>query len=162
VSLGVSARQSLTTKRTKGTKRSLLVPLVRLVVMFMDRIPDEIDAGARAVIDSSFAMHSTLGPGLLEKVYEVCLAHEIAKRGLVAARQVSLPVVYDNLRMDTGLRLDLLVGGCVIVEIKAVDSRVPIHTAQMLTYLRLSGLWLGLLINFNVRLIKDRIKRIAL
>ena len=114
------------------------------------------------MVDASFAVHSGLGPGLLESVYEACLAYEISKRGLAAARQVALPIVYNGIKLDGGLRLDLLVSSCVIVEIKAIESMAAIHTAQMLTYLKLSGLRLGLLINFNVRLIKDGIKRIAL
>jgi GxxExxY protein len=128
----------------------------------LDRIPLETDIAAQAVVDASFVVHSRLGPGLLESVYEVCVAYEIAKKGFGAARRVTLPFVYDSVRIDTGLRLDLLVSKCVIVEIKSVESLAPIHTAQMLTYLKLSGLRLGLLINFNVRLIKNGIKRIAL
>jgi len=107
-------------------------------------------------------VHSTLGPGLLESVYEVCLLHELQKRGLKAERQVSLPVVYDGLRLDSGLRLDLVVDNLVVVELRAVDMLLPVHKAQMLTYLKLSGHRLGLLVNFNSVLIKDGIHRIAL
>jgi GxxExxY protein len=107
-------------------------------------------------------VHTTLGPGLLESVYEVCLLHELQKRGLKAERQVLLPVVYDGLRLDSGLRLDLVVENRVVVELKAVDTLLPVHKAQMLTYLKLSGHRLGLLINFNSILIKDGIHRIAL
>ena len=107
-------------------------------------------------------MHKALGPGLLESVYEVCLLHELNKRGVKVERQVSLPVVYDNLRLDAGLRLDLVVEKRVIVELKAVEVLLPVHTAQLLTYLKLSGYRLGLLVNFNSATIKHGIKRIAL
>ncbi len=107
-------------------------------------------------------MHSALGPGLLESVYEVCLLHELQKRTLKAERQVLLPVVYDNLRLDAGLRLDLLVEDRVVVELKAVETLLPVHKAQVLTYLKLSGYRLGLLVNFNTALIKQGIQRIAL
>ena len=107
-------------------------------------------------------MHTTLVPGLLERIYEVCLLHEIQKRGLEVERQVLLPVVYDGLRLDSGLRLDLVVENRVVVELKVVDMLLPVHKAQMLTYLKLSGHRLGLLINFNSILIKDGIHRIAL
>ena len=122
----------------------------------------EIDRVANAIVDASFAVHTKLGPGLLESVYERCLAYEVAKRGFEVARQVEQSVIYDNLRFDNALRLDLVVNGCVIVELKAVEVLAPIHTAQLLTYLKLSGLGLGLLINCNVPLIKDGIKRVAL
>jgi GxxExxY protein len=122
----------------------------------------QIDRVANAVVDASFTVHRRLGPGLLESVYERCLAYEVGKRGFEVARQVEQPVVYDNVRFDSALRLDLVVNGLVIVELKAVEALAPIHTAQMLTYLKLSGLHLGLLINFNVPVIKDGIKRVAL
>lgn len=107
-------------------------------------------------------MHTTLGPGLLESVYEICLLHELQKRGLKVERQVLLPVVYDGLRLDSGLRLDLVVENRVVVELKAVDMLFPVHKAQVLTYLKLSGHRLGLLINFNSVLIKDGIQRLVL
>jgi GxxExxY protein len=107
-------------------------------------------------------MHSVLGPGLLESVYEVCLAHELSKREIVVARQVSLPVIYDGIRLDADLRLDLLVDGRLIIELKTVEQLLPIHSAQVLTYLKVTGHRLGLLINFNVPLIKDGIKRVIL
>jgi GxxExxY protein len=114
------------------------------------------------VVDAAFAVHTRLGPGLLENVYEICLAYEIGKRGITAARQVTLPITYRGIRLEPQLRLDLVVGDCVVVEVKATDTLAPVHTAQMLTYLKLSGMRLGLLINFNVGAIKDGIKRIAL
>ena len=125
-------------------------------------IPKETDKVASKIVDAAFAVHTSLGPGLLESVYEVCLLHELNKRGLKVERQVSLPVVYDDLRLDAGLRLDLVVENRVVVELKAVDMLLPVHKAQVLTYLRLSGHRLGLLVNFNSVLIKDGIHRIAL
>jgi len=125
-------------------------------------IPPETELIAKAVVDCSFRVHSNLGPGLLESVYEVCLAHEFHKAGIPFEKQCSLPVVYDGIRLDAGLRLDFLVGGTVIVELKAVESLLPIHQAQLLTYLKLTRHRLGLLINFNVPLIKDGIRRVVL
>jgi len=125
-------------------------------------IPEELDRIAKLVVDAAFAVHSKLGPALLESVYEVCLAHEVGKRGEIAARQVALPIEYDGIRLDAGLRLDMLVGRCLVVEIKAVEMLLAVHEAQLLTYLKLTGHRLGLLINFNVPLIRDGIKRIAL
>lgn len=98
----------------------------------------------------------------MESVYEVCLCHELNKRAIPFERQSSLPVLYEGLRLDAGLRLDIVVAGCVIVELKAVEQILPVHKAQMLTYLKLSGIRLGLLINFNVPAIKDGIQRIIL
>lgn len=121
-----------------------------------------VDKVAKAVVDSAFRVHTELGPGLLENVYEVCLAHELRSRGLAVERQVALPVIYHGLQVEAGLRLDLIVAETVIVEVKAVESLLPVHKAQVLTYLKLSGRSLGLLINFNVPLIKDGIKRIIL
>ena len=125
-------------------------------------IPEELDRIASLVVDAAFTVHSKLGPGLLESVYEVCLAHEIEKRGLVVKRQVAVAVEYDGIHVDAGFRLDLLVENCLIVEIKAVEKLLPVHKAQVLTYLKLTGHRLGLLINFNVPLIREGIKRIAL
>ena len=125
-------------------------------------IPLETDEVAKHAVDSAFAVPRTLGPGLLESVYEVCLAHELTKRGLKIERQVMLPVVYDEIRLDAGLRLDMVVEDCLVVELKAIESLLPIHKAQLLTYLKLSGYRLGLLINFNVLLIKDGIQRVIL
>lgn len=103
-----------------------------------------------------------MGAGLLESVYETCLEYELTKRGLTVDRQLALPVIYENVQLDAGFRLDLLVNRCVIVELKAVAELLPIHTAQLMTYLKLSQHRLGLLINFNTPLIRDGIKRIAL
>ena len=125
-------------------------------------IPVAVERVAKQVVDASFTVHSALGAGLLESVYEVCLAYELTKRGLKAERQLALPVVYDNVHLEAGFRLDLVVERCVVVELKAVDTLLPVHTAQLLTYLKLSKYRLGFLINFNVPLIKDGIKRLAL
>jgi len=125
-------------------------------------IPAQVERAATQIVDAAFAVHTTLGPGLLESVYEACLTHELAKRGLKVERQVVLPVIYDGVRVDAGLRLDLVVEESVIVELKAVHDLLPIHQAQLLTYLKLSGRRLGLLINFNTVLIRDGIKRVVL
>lgn len=125
-------------------------------------IPQETDAVASNIVDAAYAVHTTLGPGLFESVYELCLLHELKKRGLKVERQVSLPVVYDGLQLDAGLRLDLVLENRLVVELKAVENLLPIHAAQVLTYLKLSGYRLALLINFNSALIKRGIRRIAL
>jgi GxxExxY protein len=122
----------------------------------------EVDRVAKLVVDATFSVHSKLGPGLLESVYEVCLAHELSKRHLKFARQVPFPILYDDVRIEAGLRLDLVVEDSIIIELKAIEESHPVHQAQLLTYLKLSRKRLGFLINFNVPLIKDGIKRIAL
>lgn len=125
-------------------------------------VPARTDRIAKATIDAAFAVHRTLGPGLLESVYEHCLAYELTSRQLRFARQQALPVVYGDLRLEAGYRTDLIVENEVIVEVKAVEALAPVHTAQLLTYLKLSGLRLGLLINFDVTLLKQGLKRIVL
>lgn len=117
---------------------------------------------ARQVVDSAFAVHSTLGPGLLESVYEECLAVELADRKIPVARQVLVPVRYRQRTLDAGFRMDMVVGTKVVVELKAVEKLIPLHEAQLLTYLKLGGMRLGLLINFNVPRIKDGIRRLIL
>jgi GxxExxY protein len=121
-----------------------------------------VDLLAKQVVDAAFRVHSTLGPGLLESVYEICLAHELSKRGLKFQTQVAFPIIYDGVRLDAGLRIDLVVENQLIVEIKAVETMPPVFEAQLLTYLKLTQLRLGILINFNVSKIKDGIKRIIL
>jgi GxxExxY protein len=111
------------------------------------------------IVDAAMKIHSALGPGLLESAYEGCLLYELRKRGLNAVSQVPLPVVYDGVQIDVGYRIDLLVEDCVIVELKSIESLLPIHEAQLLTYLKLSGKKVGLLMNFNVTHLKDGIKR---
>ncbi len=121
---------------------------------------EQIERVAAQIVDAAFNVHSALGPGLLESVYETCLEYELKKRGLKVRRQLAVPLVYDGQELDADLRLDLLVADCVIVENKAVEKMVPLFDAQVLTYLKLTGHRLALLINFNVPLIKDGIKRI--
>ncbi len=116
---------------------------------------------AAQVLDAAFTVHRKLGPGLLESVYEACMCHELTKRGIPFKSQLALPVVYDGIQIDAGLRLDLLVDDEVIVELKAVTNMMPLFEAQLLTYLKLRGKRLGLLINFNVPLLKDGLKRIV-
>jgi GxxExxY protein len=125
-------------------------------------ISAETDKVASKIVDAAFAVHTALGPGLLEGVYEACLLHELRNRNLKVERQVCLPVVYEGLRLNTGLRLDMVVDKRVLVELKAVEMLLPVHRAQVLTYLKLSGYRLGLLVNFNSVLIKQGIRRIAL
>jgi GxxExxY protein len=115
-----------------------------------------------AVVDAAMKVHSALGPGLLESAYAVCLTHEPVKRGLKVNCEVPLPVVYDGVRLEAGYRLDMLVEDTVIVELKAVEALAPIHQAQLLSYLKLSGKPIGLLINFHTLHLKDGIKRFVL
>jgi GxxExxY protein len=112
------------------------------------------------VIDAGLKVHKALGPGLLESAYEHCLAFELQKRGLRVRRQVILPIVYEGEQIDAGYRLDLVIDEAIIVEIKAVDALTRVHEAQVLTYLKLSGLRLGFLLNFNVALFKQGIRRL--
>ncbi len=116
---------------------------------------------AREIVDSAFRVHTTLGPGLLESVYEAVLSHELVRRGLRVARQQPIPIIYDDLRIEAGFRADLIVEDKIIVEIKSIEAIAPVHRKQLTTYLRLADKRLGLLINFNVALIKDGIVRIV-
>ena len=113
----------------------------------------------KSIVNAAFNIHKSLGPGLLEKIYEVCMAHELRKAGHYVQRQIDIPIVYDGIEFDEGLRLDILVDGLVVVELKAVEIMNPVWTAQIISHLKLTGLNLGYLINFNVPLIKDGIKR---
>jgi GxxExxY protein len=126
------------------------------------RLDDGTEILAREIVDSAYRVHSALGPGLLESAYEACLRHELAKRGRHVDAQVSVPVSYDDLTLEVGFRLDLLVDNACVIEVKAAEQLLPVHRAQVLTYLKLTGARLGFLINFNVPMIKDGIKRIAL
>jgi GxxExxY protein len=119
------------------------------------------NAVAQQIVDAADRVHTTLGPGLLESVYETALAYELEKRGLRISRQLVIPVVYEAVRIHTGFHADLLVEYTVIVEIKALESIAPVHKKQLLTYLKLADKRLGLLINFNVALIRDGITRIV-
>jgi GxxExxY protein len=111
------------------------------------------------IIGASIQVHSTLGPGLLESAYVACLAYELEKKGLVVEQQKPVPLVYEAVKLECGYRMDLLVERSVVVEVKSVDALAPIHEAQTLSYLRLSGCKLALLINFNVTVLKDGIRR---
>ena len=117
---------------------------------------------AEKIVDAAFTVHEILGPGLLERVYEVCFCHELSKRGLYSQRQVNLPITYDGMIFDEGLRLDVLVEDLIICELKAVDEMNAVWKAQILSHLKLTGKRLGFLINFNVPLIKSGINRIIL
>ncbi len=119
----------------------------------------DIEKIGAIIIDSAIKVHQSLGPGLLESAYQVCLAHELTKRGLKVACEVPLPVVYDGITIETAYRIDMLVEDRVIIENKAVDRLTPVHEAQLMTYLRLKGCWLGYLLNWNVQLMKHGIVR---
>jgi len=114
---------------------------------------------AKKIVDAAYAVHKKLGPGLLEKVYEVCFCHELSKRGLKHQRQVDVPIVYDGLSFDEGLCLDVLIENSIICELKAVEQMNPVWEAQILSHLKLTGKRLGFLINFNVSVIRNGIKR---
>ena len=117
---------------------------------------------AERIVDAAYTVHRALGPGLLERVYEACLCHELSKRDLQYQRQVDIPIAYDGMIFDEGLRLDVLVEDLVICELKAVDEMHPVWKAQIISHLKLTGKRLGFLINFNVPLIKNGIKRIII
>lgn len=121
----------------------------------------EFDSLSNQVIGCALEVHRELGPGLLESAYEACLVHELSVVGLPFTVQQAMPVAYKGLRLDCGYRTDIIVAGQLIVEIKSVDKLMPIHQAQLLTYLKLSGIRTGLLINFNSVLLKDGIKRLV-
>lgn len=138
---------------TKGTKKDK---------MDFDSVDEQLDGIASQVVDSAFKIHKNFGAGLLESAYEACLIHELKKRGLKVESQVPVPIVYEGVDIEVGFRIDLLIENRLIVELKAVEAILPIHEAQILTYLKVTGNRLGLLINFNVPLIKKGIKRIIL
>jgi GxxExxY protein len=122
----------------------------------------EFEEISREVIGAAIEVHRALGPGLLESAYEHCLCHELKLRGINHERQVPVPVFYKGLELDCAYRLDLVVDRQLVVEIKAVDSVLPVHTAQLLTYLKLTGIRIGLLMNFHVNTLRDGIKRVVL
>jgi GxxExxY protein len=127
-----------------------------------EKTSEKEEIAATATVDAAFSVHNKLGPGLLERVYEVCFCHELTKKGLSFQQQVDIPIEYDGVKLDGGLRLDVIVEGLVICEIKAVDEMNPVYKAQLLTYLKLTGKRLGFLINFNVPILKNGIKRFIL
>ena len=123
---------------------------------------DPVNQLSGQVVDAALVVHSALGPGLLESAYEACLVRELTDRGIKVERQVPVPVVFKGDKLDVGFRLDLLVDDRVIVELKAVNRFMPIHKAQVMTYLKLTGLKVGLLLNFNVTSMRYGMKRVVL
>ena len=138
------------TQRTPGTHKE------------HEPLPESTERVGRGIIGAAIAVHRALGPGLLESAYEICLTHELERRGYAVFRQMALPVVYEDVKLEAGYRVDLMVDSVVVVEVKSVDALAPVHEAQLLTYLRLSGRRLGFLINFDVVLLKQGIKRMIL
>jgi GxxExxY protein len=122
---------------------------------------NKANALSNEIIGAAIELHRELGPGLLESAYEECLCYELGLRGISSERQVSLPVEYKGLKLDCGYRIDLLVDDLIIIELKSVTKIEPVYEAQLLTYLRFKGAWLGMIINFNVPLLKNGIKRIV-
>jgi GxxExxY protein len=125
------------------------------------QITPQINQITRQIIGAAMRVHTALGPGLLESAYRACLIHELRKQGFKVASEVGLPVIYLGEKIDLGYRIDLIVADCVIVEIKCVEAINPVHKAQLLSYMRLSGRQIGLLINFHVEHLKDGIKRMV-
>lgn len=121
----------------------------------------DINDSSGAVVDAAMKVHTVLGPGLLEGAYEACLVHELRKRGHLVMQQLALPVLYDGTCIDLGYRIDLLVNGAVVVEVKAVGKLAPVHSAQLLSYVKLGGYKVGLVINFNVAHLRDGIRRVV-
>ena len=130
--------------------------------MEFEKTSEREEMVAAKIVDAAYSVHKALGPGLLEKIYEVCFCHELTKRGLSYQRQVDIPIEYAGIVFDEGLRLDVIVEDLIICEIKAADKINPVYEAQLLSYLRLTGKRIGFLINFNVPVIKNGIKRIIL
>lgn len=130
--------------------------------MDFQEITEREELVAGKIVDAAYKVHRALGPGLLEKVYELCFCHELTKSGLSYKTQVDVPIKYDGIELNEGLRLDVLVEDLVICELKAVDEMNPVYMAQVLSYLKLTDKRLGFLINFNVPVIKNGIKRVIL
>ena len=124
-------------------------------------ISPDVERIGKVVLDAAFRVHTALGPGLLESVYRTAMRHVIETKGLLAETEVKLPILFEGIKLESGLRLDMLVDKCVIAELKSVEKMNPVYEAQLLTYLRLSGVRLGFLINFNMPHLKDAIKRIV-
>jgi GxxExxY protein len=143
---------SINHKDTKDTK----------TMKVFEPLPPETEALAKQTVDAAMKVHRALGPGLLESVYEKCLAHELHARQIRVQRQVSIPIVYEGLRLEAGLRLDMFVDNQLVVEIKAVEQMNRLFKAQVISYLRLMNLRLALLINFNVALLREGIERVIL
>jgi GxxExxY protein len=128
--------------------------------VFQPILPD-VECIGKAVLDAAFRVHTVLGPGLLESVYRIAMKHVIEANGILVETEVKLPIMFEGVRLESGLRLDMLINQCVIAELKSVEKMNPVYEAQLLTYLRLSGVRLGFLVNFNVPHLKDGIKRIV-
>jgi GxxExxY protein len=126
------------------------------------KLTDREEFLAKQIVDTAYHIHKELGPGLLESVYEKCFCHELSKRNIAFLRQQQVPIIYDSLKIDDGLRLDLIVEDSIIIELKAFENYHPVWEAQLLSYLKLTNKRLGFLINFHVPLIKDGIKRMIL
>jgi GxxExxY protein len=116
---------------------------------------------SKIIVDCAFKIHNSLGPGLLESVYQAALAYELTQRGLKVLTEQPIPAIYEDVRLELGFRADLIVGNKVIIEVKSIEALAPVHSKVLLTYLRLAGKRLGLLINFNVELIRDGIRRVV-
>jgi GxxExxY protein len=129
---------------------------------YFDPLPPEVERVAKAIVDATYKTHRALGPGLIESVYEQCLAYELRKRHFAVETQLDLPIHYDDIVIKCGLRPDILVANVVIVEVKSVESMHPVYQAQLMTYLKLMNKRLGFLINFNVPIISQGIKRVIL
>lgn len=121
----------------------------------------DLEEIASEIVDAAIKVHKALGPGLLESAYQQCLIYELKKRGLKVDSEVAMPVMYDGMKIDAGYRMDIVVDGLIVIENKTVEKIMPIHQAQLLTYLKLSGMNLGFLLNWNVSIMKDGIKRIV-
>jgi len=130
--------------------------------MRFEKISERENEIAAVIVDAAYKVHNILGPGLIEKIYEACFCYELQKTGLALARQVEIPIQYDGVSLDEGLRLDVLVEDLIICELKAVAELHPVYEAQLLSYLKLANKRLGFLINFNVPVIKIGIKRYVL
>jgi len=130
--------------------------------MNFEKITEREELIAEKIVEAAYKVHKALGPGLLERIYEVCFCHELKRAGLSYQKQVDIPIKYDGIDFDEGLRIDVLVEDLVICELKAVDEINPVYMAQVLSYLKLTGNRLGFLINFNVPVIKNGIKRVIL
>jgi GxxExxY protein len=149
------------TRRHKGSQRKIINAMENFKSRFLSISPEE-EAVGKAVVNVAYVVHKELGPELLEKVYEVCFCHVLTRNGFKAIRQIDIPIVFDGIIFSEGLRLDVMVNDLVICELKALETVNPVWEAQILSHLKLTGKRLGYLINFNVPLIKDGIKRIVL
>lgn len=128
----------------------------------MTDLPDHINQLSRQIFDAAVHVHSILGPGLLEKTYEECLFFTLQKRGLKVQKQIELPIIFEELTVENAFRIDMIVEGQIVLELKACEAISPVHMAQVFTYLKLTEKPLGMILNFNTKLMKDGIKRVAM